>query len=167
MRIREFVEIEKKELVANSTVYKIGDYSFRLSGGNKSYYFYNISGRAHEKVYTQFGLTAEDIFKVVGYRTQSGFPNLRTLSDVAKVYNYLYSKWLEGNQRKIKLSTGEEINIPLLIESQEHWDSIWPKLKETGFKWADGEELDSVFSYCHDFPESIDQSEDLKLVIND
>jgi hypothetical protein len=81
------------------------------------------------------------------------------------VYNYFLSESIRVISKTIELLDGDELTVPLEIESQEHWDSIRSKLKKAGFTWSDGENLCEVFSECHDFPSYIDQTGDLKINI--
>jgi hypothetical protein len=67
----------------------------------------------------------------------------------------------------IKFSDSEELTLPHQVQSQEEWDTLWPKLKATGLKWGDGDELDSFFSECHEFPEYINIQSEGVLVIED
>lgn len=53
-----------------------------------------------------------------------------------------------------------QIIFPHLVKSQEEWDTLWPQLKEAGYIWAEGDELDKFFSDCYDFPEYINENEE-------
>jgi hypothetical protein len=53
-----------------------------------------------------------------------------------------------------------QILFPHLVKSQEEWDILWPQLKEAGYIWAEGDELDEFFSDIYDFPEFINIIED-------
>jgi hypothetical protein len=153
------------EDLALGKIYRIGKYEFTLEGVHGNYYFHNLGGSSNDIAYEQFGLSREDIFKIVGYESSGDFPVLRTLSDVANVYNYFLSESIRVISKTIELLDGDELTVPLEIESQEHWDSIRSKLKKAGFTWSDGENLCEVFSECHDFPSYIDQTGDLKINI--
>jgi hypothetical protein len=92
-------------------------------------------------------------------------------------------RWVEQTLKSIQMdlrdddfdSTGLDeikinkpgINFPYKINSQEHWDRVFPILKQQGFKWGDGDELNNSFSDNHDFPQYIDNYGDKEIIIND
>ena len=64
------------------------------------------------------------------------------------------------NQKKMIHLRDTQIIFPHLVKSQEEWDTLWPQLKEAGYIWAEGDELDKFFSDCYDFPEYINENEE-------
>jgi hypothetical protein len=170
-RMREFKEITVEELIAHDN-YKIGNHTFSLKPSGRKYYFENLVGGGNSYAYTQFGLSKTDLRDFLGYRTDGEFPEV-VIEDIAKLYNWFYDKWKDINGEKkptktdITLEDGGIITFPLKIESQEHWNTTWKKLNKSGFKWADGDELDDFFSECHEFPAEIDYVKDQKITINE
>ena len=169
-RMREFKEITVEELEPHE-VYQIGDYKFRLTPSGRKYYFEGMDG-SNSIAYTQFGLSKNDLRDFLGYRTEGKFPEV-VIEDIAKLYNWFHDKWKEKNGIKdpvkveVTLEDGETIEFPLKIESQEHWNTTWQRLSKSGFKWADGDELDDFFSECHEFPAEIYYVKDQKITIHE
>lgn len=171
--MREFKEITVDELRTGDK-FVIGDYKCTLHGHER--YFFVLNGgeksSSNSSLYEQFGITRSELDAFLEYKTSGGFPEV-AIGDLAKLYNWFYEKWKAHKytkkviEKSITLDGGEVLILPLNVESQNHWDIIWPKLKKIGFTWADGDELDSFFSGCHEFPEHIDQQSDLKLIIDD
>jgi len=167
--MREFKEITADELVCGN-YYKIGDCDCRLleSGG---FFFSNRSG-GNDRIFKQFEITRVEIIQFIGYPTAGDFPEVPK-HVLVKLYNWFYEKWSAREYPKkitenfIQLANGETLTLPLNVESQDHWDIIWPKLKKIGFTWADGDELDDLFSECHEFPTEIDYVNDQKITIKE
>jgi hypothetical protein len=166
--MREFREITADEL-RPGRYYEIGDYKCKLHGHDV--FFFTTSG-GNDLIFKQFGIARPEINNFIGEPTAGDFPEV-SKEVLVKLYNWFYEKWSmqecskKITEKFIPLADGETLTLPLNVESQEHWDEVWPKLKKVGFTWADGDELDSFFSECHVFPEHIDQQSDLKLIIDE
>ena len=155
----------KAEDFISGRSYKIGDLHYGLT--TFSGYYFNSPTGYNSDIYEKLGLSREEVDEFIGYKTMGDCPVLKSRKDVARFYNWLNDKWFELNGDKIDLGNGDSIILPYEIKSQEDWDSIWPKLKKAGFVWSDGEDLNEIFSECHDFPQFITQLGSLKLTIND
>ena len=75
--------------------YKIGKYDKCRIGGN---YFLCSDDIENNNIYTQFGITKEDIYKILGYTSFGIFPTCKSLEDLQKVYEYMMSK--DPNNKK-------------------------------------------------------------------
>jgi hypothetical protein len=145
--------------------YKIGNLQYELSRKWDFYFKSPIRGD-NRGVYINSGLSRREVDDFIGYYTLGDSPEVRNLDDVARLYNFLNEKWWELNGQKIDLPDGDNFVFPYEVQSQEDWNSLWPKLKKAGFTWSDGEDLNEIFSECHDFPEKISVTETDKLKIN-
>jgi hypothetical protein len=171
--MREFRKITIKELIPHLH-YQIGKFTFILSPARDKYYFQRIDGLGNDIAFTQFGISRTEILDFIGVYANGEFPEI-SLEKMEKVYNWLHDRWMEieGIQEteavktEVTLDGGEIILFPLSIESQEHWHTTWQKLSKSGFRWADGDELDDLFSECHEFPAHIDYVNDQKITIHE
>lgn len=168
-------KLDRSDFIVGQS-YKIGKISCRLNeNGSGKFYFHQGNG-FNSIIYEQCGVTEDEVMEFLGYTAVGSFPEI-PLKDIPRIYNWLNERWAirEGlvtmkdlyPYSEFDLGDGEIINFPYVVKSQEDWDQVWPKLKKAGFTWSDGEELNEIFSECHDFPESVDQKDSLKLVIND
>lgn len=161
--------------------YKLCGLKFLLTPTGSTYYFNIVDTGDLEDTpaskehgichYSDFfgpdGMIRSEIDHMLGYETRGYSPEVHTLWEVAQLYNFINQKWYDVNKLCIKGEITEHlIELPYKVESQEDWDRVWPILKKAGFTWSDGEELNEIFSECHDFPELILQVSDLKISID-
>ena len=149
--------------VGKSYIVGYQKYTLVQSGG---YYYFNNGKGPNEEVYEKCGVTRLEIDEFLGYHATGQCPEVE-IQDLVRLYNWLNERYWKSDLNEIELGDGDSIFLPYEVKSQEDWDSIWPKLKKAGFTWSDGEEINEIFSECHDFPEFIDQKDSLKIIIND
>jgi len=130
--------MEKLEIGKN---YKIGKYDKCRIGGN---YFLCSDDIENTNIYTQFGITKEDIYKILGYTPFGIFPTCKSLEDLQKVYEYIMSKDPTNKQEDkfivgkwYKRDTGSyvkflELRYNIFISSEE-------LLKSNSFQYFKGE----------------------------
>ena len=99
--------------------YKIGKYDKCRIGGN---YFLCSDDIENNNIYTQFGITKEDIYKILGYTSFGIFPTCKSLEDLQKVYEYMMSKD-PNNKKTINV---EDLKYPHVIHitNQEQWNTL-------------------------------------------
>jgi hypothetical protein len=153
-------KLEEKDLECGK-IYKIGDIECSLIKRDFSEnYFFNNPGGSNTLIYLDCGVTRKEVDDFIGIDTHGVFPEL-SLPEIAKLYNWLNDKWRRLNNPPIELDEESHIIFPHEVQSQEDWDSLWPKLKKVGFTWSDGEEITAEFSECHDFPQHIENHGDI------
>lgn len=74
-------------------------------------------------------------------------------------YEEQFNETTRTKEKMIQLKD-TQILFPHLVKSQEDWDTLWPQLKDAGYSWSEGDELDKFFSDCYDFPEFINVNEE-------
>jgi hypothetical protein len=180
--MEDFTTLEEKDFGERGVYYQLCGHTFALNSSHFGWYLNRIGGdhntisespagsefniRDIEGLIGPGGYIRQDIDDFLGYRTRGFMPEVKSLEDVAKLYNFIGQRWIYLNKIANKgVISDDLIKLPYEVQSQGDWDRVWPILKKAGFTWTDGEELDHNFSECHEFPEIIEQESDLKISI--
>ena len=70
----------------------IGKYRCTIININKKWWCGSATCSTNEQLFTQFGITRQDIENLIGYKTEGYFPKCKTAEELTKVIEFIMSK---------------------------------------------------------------------------
>ena len=70
----------------------IGKYSCIIVNINKQWWCSPLVSLSSDQLFTQFGITRQDIENLIGYKSDGNFPQCKTAEDLTKVIEFIMSK---------------------------------------------------------------------------